>query len=433
MFTKYFFGFSIFLFSIFFAIPPVMAADIETDVVHVQLGVDGCDNNGICEDLTGETILTCPNDCTPTPPANISGGFSAINFLYDITTEPGLDFAIVRFKTWTPVFATVRWGKTAEVTSGIIKNPSYLMNHVFYLPNLEPSTTYFFSIEYQNNIGYAVSGYVGLFRTLNPPIALFIPNPTDVHTRLDPAGIPLFWRNPVLEDFAYVRVMRNTDHFYASPFVGELVYEGTGEYVFDENVQSNRQYYYTFFTRTQSGEFSSGVGLTAFLGERGDGFPEFFLSPSVIGDQSSFTISQDGRVVSALGGVVDGIDGNLWVYIQSTSALPPFQDIWLSLSNSKGQNNFYLLKYDINKKIYELGIPPLLMKGDYDVKVYQFLVDKTVLLDSGTLRVVAPSLVFENDTYASPKSLLSLFYSPIFWIWLLILLILLLVRKTIYR
>jgi hypothetical protein len=227
--------------------------------------------------------------------------------------------------------------------------------------------------------------------------------------------------------------MRNTDHFYASPFVGELVYEGTGEYVFDENVQSNRQYYYTFFTRTQSGEFSSGVGLTAFLGERGDGFPEFFLSLSVIGDQSSFTISQDGRVVSALGGVVDGIDGNLWVYIQSTSALPPFQDIWLSLSNSKGQNNFYLLKYDINKKIYELGIPPLLMKGDYDVKVYQFLVDKTVLLDSGTLRVVAPSLVFENDTYASPKSLLSLFYSPIFWIWLLILLILLLVRKTIYR
>ena len=45
--------------------------------IQIDLGVNGCNNNGICEPSTGETSLSCPVDCavvTPPPSPSRGGG-----------------------------------------------------------------------------------------------------------------------------------------------------------------------------------------------------------------------------------------------------------------------------------------------------------------------------------------------------------------------
>ena len=65
LFKKFFI--LIFIFSILLG---AMQSFAQSNSIQIDLGVEGCNNNGICEPGIGETLINCPIDCAVvTPPS----------------------------------------------------------------------------------------------------------------------------------------------------------------------------------------------------------------------------------------------------------------------------------------------------------------------------------------------------------------------------
>ncbi len=374
-----------------FFIGLVFFVSAATDNVQVNLNVNGCNNNSICEAVTGEDAISCPNDCSvpPTPTGGGGGGSAPVQFVYSVTVNPQISSGLIHFKTQTPVFATVRWGKTVEYNDGIIRSTVYVTDHTFNITELNSATVYYFVIEYQDRNARPITSYNSSFATLSFPEPHHIPNPLNVRSTVSKQGVMLRWNNPINPDFDYIRIMRSTDRFHSDPFVGSLIYEGSLGYFLDRNVVRGRTYYYTLFTRETSGEFSSGVGVSTLF-DFGEDAPIVLPPPPIQAEEflPNFLVIQKGQIISSVRNVRE-VTGSDTVQAQSMpGTFAGFDDIWAEVTNpSKNDTRAYLFKYDTQKKIYTTSISPLFTNGDYEIRIYGFNQDHTVLLSEGILRV----------------------------------------------
>lgn len=64
-----------------------------------------------------------------------------------------------------------------------------------------------------------------------------------------PNGVSLVWTNPTSDNFASVMVRRSTDSFPSLTTQGDLVYEGTNEFVLDSGLTPDTTYYYSVWAK----------------------------------------------------------------------------------------------------------------------------------------------------------------------------------------
>ncbi len=250
---------TLFLFlSIFF-----VTVDAAQDDINVNLTVDNCNNNSICESAW-EDYLTCPADCTvvpvvPVDPTGSSSGSLILgNAFIGLDVEVDQNSAVIKWRSFNVTKSNVQWGIDSDHKDGILQNINYLTEHEVEINNLESGTVYYFSIESQNVLGMVYKLENQFFKTISLPDFTPPGNPTNLKAISKTNGIVVSWNNPPEEDFEYVRLMKNKDRYHSNPFEGNLIYEGSGIYSFDAEVKDNTKYYYSLFSRDKSGNYSSG-------------------------------------------------------------------------------------------------------------------------------------------------------------------------------
>ncbi len=269
-----------------------------TDGINVKLGVNGCDNNGICEASNGEDVNSCPNDCTVIPLGTGSGsgggGTFSINSsnFHDLVIDVSLTDATIEWKTAMPTLTVLKWGESTDYVSGTIGGYFFFRDHKAELINLKSNTRYYFSISGQNIYGTIIQPYVGTFVTSTPPDTTPPSKPKITNKIISADAIKLTWINPSDIDFDYVRLMRSEKSFPKTPFTGKLIYENKRQYFTDLNVTPVKKYYYSLFARDKTGNFSLGAEVFAQMEIK---IVTCDLDPSLCADIPSLSPQTDNR------------------------------------------------------------------------------------------------------------------------------------------
>ncbi len=245
-------------------------AYVDTKDINVHLYVMGCNDNSICEPITGETTESCPLDCpyVPVPTTTVSnipylggGGSGSVEQIIfsNVVYHVGTSSATVNWYTEIPTVSVVSWGKGSEYEAGSISENNLRKDHTIRFDNLEPGTRYSISIS-----ALAFSGLRGsytYFFITQPNRDVSAPaNPRNFQAKPSFGGnILLTWTNPEDPDFAEVVITRGTRYFPPSPDVGFKVYTGNDSRTVDVNVNPNGHYFYTAFSKDTQGNYSAGA------------------------------------------------------------------------------------------------------------------------------------------------------------------------------
>jgi len=182
----------------------------------------------------------------------------------------------------------------------------------------------------------------------------------------------LTWDNPD-EPFDHVRVLRSDTFFPTNPWDGELVYEGNAEMLTDTNILDTKRYYYTIFTKDDTG-FSYGVSQSFQKGNdttNNDtiGYPIGVFGPISDGSyiealsESPFQIhvSQEGEDVKVVDDVYYIKAGSyILIQIPKTRKIPndaQFFVVYVDKNNSAVQEN-YVLDFDSENQNYTTSFFP---------------------------------------------------------------------------
>lgn len=273
-------------------IPVVLYAqlDVESGTIDVDLVVEGCNNNLVCEPVIGEDILTCPLDCPEIPvvpvatSADESGNprsshrrvfetstgtvneiRSGTSVVEQFAVDPRVVSAVFRFNTNTYTIASVRVGETSEYELRAVAEFGYRRTHEMLVSGLQPSTTYMYEVYVADSRGN-LTQLRGTFTTRD---ALSIPSivrpllakPTDINIQLIDGVAIVQWVNPIQSSAAYVHVVRTTERPANTPEEGITVYEGSTTEFADTGLVPDATYYYTFFANHGGALFSDGVSI----------------------------------------------------------------------------------------------------------------------------------------------------------------------------
>lgn len=398
--------------------------------INVNLKVGECNNNGICEVGQGEDFFSCPADCTPvvvppTPGHNGSGTTTGSNLVMDnvfndLTVEVSYNSAIIKWKSVIPTISNMKWGTNPDYKDGVIKNINFLLDHKVELTNLKDGTLYYFSIQTDNLLGETTSLDNQIFRTLSLLDTTPPSNPTNVKASSDLSGITISWDNPTEEDFDYVRVMRNDDRYYGSPFIGHLVYEGSGKYFTDSNVIKNHKYFYSLFSRDKAGNYSSGSLVSIIHNPLGldnwgsDLTPIETVSPL----PNIFTITQNSSAYDFYPGSVFNLSGDEPINIKTNyfSRIED-DDMWVEIRNSDGIiiNQYFFSRILDKDGFINVTIPTFESGGYYRVAIYKYNNGVSQMVNYGSFDI--------TKTKDLSKTAWSFWF--VFWFIIFILLILL--------
>ena len=348
--------------------------------LDVNLNVITCNHNSTCE--IGEDFLSCPSDCippTPTTNTTTSGG-SLPDFFRNLTVVPSYTNANIKWNSNFPTIYIIKWGTTNEYKDGTLKNIHFAYDHSVDITNLEPSTTYYFTIESDNYMGVKQIISNQSFTTLTPVDKIAPNNVTNAKISTTVSGIVISWTNPSDKDFSYVRVVRTTDGYTTDPYGGKLVYEGSGQYMRDTNVEVGVKYFYTIFTRDTSGNFSSGYPISIVHNPPSDGIVKIdkevpsTTSLTTVGDINYLINQNDVKQDFKLGGTYE-IDGNLKFKITALFKTEDQNIMWVELRDMDRVvvGRYLFGKFDNNFSSKEVIIPPIMGNGYYAVTVHRYL------------------------------------------------------------
>ncbi len=401
-----------FLFFLIFSNLYTNLAHAGSNGIEINLGVEGCDNNGLCQGA--ENILSCPSDCTPVvpPPPGAPVAYPDGVNLYNMSVVASFTTATISWESSVGTISTVKWGQTTEVKEGVLTGILFAINHKVEIVNLKPGTMYYFTIESKT-----ITGKI----STNPPVLFFTKFLIDTAFPLAPrnvkatagfSGVNITWQNPPDDNFSYVRIMRHEDRFRGDPFQGKMVYEGTAEKFLDKNVTAGKKYFYVLFARNKKGDFSTGVGVsaTAFspvalppeetppekippqtkpaspaptqkdLETSYKNFIERPKTPVII-----FFVHQYNEEVEPLSSEnIISINRNRSTVVDTNTKTLP--DDWLVVTDSSGVTvGEFLFAYNKDSDRYQSVIPPLERDGNYDIKIYRYDGDTPIKIGEGKL------------------------------------------------
>ncbi|HAS80903.1 MAG: Fibronectin type III domain protein [Candidatus Nomurabacteria bacterium GW2011_GWE1_32_28] len=419
------------LFSINIYIPVINA---QTNSIQVDLGVSGCNNNGICE--SDESLLSCPSDCTPPPPPP-NDGVPGIIYpdisIIDLKIEPDFTKATISWKSSIGTRSTIKWGETAELKEGTLSSIVFDINHKAELINLKSGTLYYFSIESQS-----ANGKINIYPT-NYFFTKFLKDtslplsPRNVKTSADISGINITWENPPDENFLYVRIMRHEDRLRGDPTLGKLIYEGTKEKFLDKNVIAGKKYYYVLFARDNQKRFSGGVGVSQIAysdKEIDEETKKEELEETTtetleteIKTTENFFVHQYNQIVELLTDIKSiTIDKNKNTVIDTN--VKTFSDDLIIVTNEKGEViGQYLFSFNSDSGRYEGVIPPLEKSETYTIKIYRYKENILTKINEGSL-FVEEKTTQENQN--PPQKITGILYKNYIYILILLLTLLLL-------
>ncbi|HRH26108.1 MAG TPA: fibronectin type III domain-containing protein [Candidatus Paceibacterota bacterium] len=247
------------------------AGATSVDPTVVELHVNGCNNNGICEPLNGETVAACPLDCTittptsstSTPPENrrrtSSSGIPYYERIIDrIQATPGTSSISLVWETTPPSIGVLLWGKTPDFEAGAISESAFGYSHGLIIRDLLPDTTYYMQLVVRSIDGGGEASPVLQLRTNTTKVIVDIqPEISYVGILEEGGAITLEWGNPPADTFSYIRIVKKDGSFPKDAYDGRVVYEGRGETVTDRSGDGKE--YYGIFVRGKDGKYSRGA------------------------------------------------------------------------------------------------------------------------------------------------------------------------------
>ncbi len=184
--------------------------------------------------------------------------------LRSIDIEPTEYTAELTWRTLTQARYILEWGKTEEYELGAVQNEVARLQHQTLIAGLEPGTQYSFSIIAIDGFGRQHEILTDTFTTIALPDNEAPPNPTDFTAAVADRAVNLTWRNPSVDDFARVRVVRSPFFYPQRPDDGYLLYEGVASQFSDQAAfRYDEVQYYTIFAYDENGNRSSGAGVRA--------------------------------------------------------------------------------------------------------------------------------------------------------------------------
>lgn len=93
-----------------------------------------------------------------------------------------------------------------------------------------------------------------------------IPNVNNFKATKNGENARLSWTNPNYAQFSSVVIIKSAGRIPTGPTDGEIIYNGSGSTVVDNEIRSGVTYYYLALTKSQSGDYSSGA-LTSYKDE----------------------------------------------------------------------------------------------------------------------------------------------------------------------
>ncbi len=284
--NRYAFSIATLFLGLFF-VSPVSAAT-SFDSVQIQLIVNNSSSTNTTSDSTTVSASTAGNG-SPFGPISPNSGTTTEPLLLDgnpviVPDQKEPESAVFRWKTTTPVSATIEWGETISYELGrkevSIKAAQYKDNFEYVYrevaPQFEPGKRYFYRLIVKDENG-RVAGYQGVYevpfsvpRALPENVSEFrltllelgseVSDGVDGGGSVERASVLLRWKNPETKDFSEVRVVCSPFGFPKDPLDGKVVYEGSGEKTIDLLESPNiRAYYYAIFAKRKDGTYSSGA------------------------------------------------------------------------------------------------------------------------------------------------------------------------------
>jgi len=352
-----------------------------SDGLDVNLQVGSCNNNNICE-VGSEDFFNCPLDCTPVVVPPVSGGSSGGGLVMDnvfnnLRVEVSYNSATIKWNSVIPTMSNLKWGTNPDYKDGVLRNINFLLDHKVELTNLKDGTVYYFSIEAENLLGKTNTLENQVFRTLSLLDTTPPSNPTNVKATSNMTGITITWDNPKDYDFDYIRVMKNTERFYGSPFIGYLVYEGKGTYTNDDDVVAGKKYYYTLFSRDRAGNYSSGALVSIIHNPTGKDTWGEVLTPAIeiepLADK--YIVTQGSSDYDFKIGSIFKLSGDAPITIKTNySSKMKNDDMWVEIKNSDRRIiwQYFFSRVKDKDGFIDVTIPSFDSGGYYSITIYKY-------------------------------------------------------------